>query len=129
MGIRDLIMLVVGFSCVPVALYDAYYGLLAYCWLSFMRPQTLLWNAGGAVGPDYLRRGGCRVWSVSDSNADECSRALREIAARQREGSLAKQNACGSRFDFTHDVMARNLERVLRAAMNGRGRVETQPPE
>jgi len=44
MGIRDLLMLVLGYACVPLALYNAYYGLLAYCWLSFMRPQTLVWN-------------------------------------------------------------------------------------
>ncbi len=46
MGIRDILMLIVGYACVPLALYDAYYGLLAYCWLSFMRPQTLVWSAG-----------------------------------------------------------------------------------
>jgi len=44
MGIRDLIMILVGYGCVPLALYDAYYGLLAYCWLSFMRPQSLVWS-------------------------------------------------------------------------------------
>jgi len=44
MGIRDILMLVLGYACVPLALYDGYYGLLAYCWLSFMRPQTLVWS-------------------------------------------------------------------------------------
>ena len=44
MGIRDVLMLVLGYGCVPLALYSAYYGLLAYCWLSFMRPQSLVWS-------------------------------------------------------------------------------------
>ena len=44
-GWRDLLMVVVGFGLLPLALYNAYYGLLAYCWLSFMRPhQSLIWN-------------------------------------------------------------------------------------
>lgn len=46
MGIRDIVMLALGFGCVPLALYDAYYGLLAYCWLSFMKPQSLVWAEG-----------------------------------------------------------------------------------
>ena len=44
MGIRDVIMVVLGYGCVPLALYNAYYGLMAYCWLSFMRPQSLVWS-------------------------------------------------------------------------------------
>ncbi len=44
MGIRDILMLVLGYGCVPLALYNAYYGLLAYCWLSFMNPQRLVWS-------------------------------------------------------------------------------------
>jgi probable O-glycosylation ligase (exosortase A-associated) len=36
-------MLALGYACVPVALIDAYAGLLAYCWLTFMRPQSLVW--------------------------------------------------------------------------------------
>lgn len=44
MGIRDILLLVLGYGCVPLALYDAYYGLMAYCWLSFMRPQSLIWS-------------------------------------------------------------------------------------
>lgn len=46
MGIRDILMVIVGYACVPIALYDAYYGLLAYCWLSFMKPQTFVWAEG-----------------------------------------------------------------------------------
>ena len=45
MGIRDILMLVLGAACVPLALYDAYYGLLAYSWLSFMRPQSVVWSS------------------------------------------------------------------------------------
>lgn len=44
MPLRDLFILVVGYGCVPLALIDAYYGLLAYCWLTFMRPQSLAWT-------------------------------------------------------------------------------------
>jgi putative inorganic carbon (hco3(-)) transporter len=44
MSARDLVMLLTALVCVPVAIYDAYYGLLAYCWLSIMRPQGLAWN-------------------------------------------------------------------------------------
>ncbi len=44
MGIRDVIILILGYGCVPLALYNAYYGLLAYCWLSFMSPQSLVWS-------------------------------------------------------------------------------------
>jgi len=29
---------------VPLALYDAYCGPIAYCWLSFMPPQLLVWS-------------------------------------------------------------------------------------
>lgn len=36
-------MLALGYACVPVALVNAYAGLLAYCWLTFMRPQSLVW--------------------------------------------------------------------------------------
>ncbi len=44
MGIRDLLVLMAGYGCMPVALYNAYLGLLAYCWLSLMRPQSLVWS-------------------------------------------------------------------------------------
>lgn len=44
MPLRDLAILVVGYGCVPIALIDAYYGLLAYCWLTFMKPQSLAWT-------------------------------------------------------------------------------------
>ena len=44
MGIRDFVILLLGYGCVPLAACSAYYGLLAYCWLSFMRPQSLVWS-------------------------------------------------------------------------------------
>lgn len=44
MGIRDILVLTLGCACVPLALCDAYLGLLGYCWLSFMRPQSLVWS-------------------------------------------------------------------------------------
>ncbi|HNX26315.1 MAG TPA: putative O-glycosylation ligase, exosortase A system-associated [Phycisphaerae bacterium] len=45
MGIRDILMTLLGWGCIPVALMDAYYGLLAYCWLSLMKPQSLVWSS------------------------------------------------------------------------------------
>lgn len=44
MPLRDLAIVILGYGCVPIALIDAYYGLLAYCWLTFMRPQSLAWT-------------------------------------------------------------------------------------
>ncbi len=44
MGIRDLLILMLGYLCVPLALIDPFYGLLAYCGLSFMNPQSLAWS-------------------------------------------------------------------------------------
>ena len=46
MGIRDILMTIMGWGCVPVAMYDAYYGLLAYYWLSLMKPQSFVWSSG-----------------------------------------------------------------------------------
>lgn len=46
MGFRDVLMTLLGFGCIPLALYDAFWGLMAYCWLSFMKPQSLVWSAG-----------------------------------------------------------------------------------
>jgi len=45
LGIRDLILTVFGWGCVPLALTNAYYGLLGYVWLSVMKPQSLVWSA------------------------------------------------------------------------------------
>lgn len=45
MGIRDILMLVLGYGCVLLAVYRPFYGLLGYCWLSFMKPQTLVWSS------------------------------------------------------------------------------------
>lgn len=45
MPLRDFIMLIAGlFVCTGATVYNAYYGLLAYSWLSFMRPQSLAWT-------------------------------------------------------------------------------------
>lgn len=44
MGIRDLIIIALGAVGVPAALYNPYLGLLAYSWLSFMQPQSLVWS-------------------------------------------------------------------------------------
>ncbi len=44
MGWRDILMIILGVGCVPIALYNAFYGLLAYFWLSFMSPQSLVWD-------------------------------------------------------------------------------------
>lgn len=44
MGLRDLVMIILGLGCIPFALYSPFYGLLAYCWLSFMKPQSLAWS-------------------------------------------------------------------------------------
>jgi hypothetical protein len=49
MGIRDILMLIVGYACVPLALCDASYGVQVHCWLSLMRPQTAA-EAGAARG-------------------------------------------------------------------------------
>lgn len=46
MGIRDILLLLLGYACVPLALWSAYWGLMGYCWLSYMRPQSLVWNEG-----------------------------------------------------------------------------------
>ena len=43
-GWRDLLMVVLGFGAIPVAIYNPYYGLLAYCWLSFLRPQSMVFS-------------------------------------------------------------------------------------
>ena len=37
-------MLMGGLACAGFTVYSAYYGLLAYCWLSFMHPQSLAWT-------------------------------------------------------------------------------------
>ena len=44
-GWRDLLMLLLGFGAIPVAIYNPYYGLLAYCWLSFLRPQSMVFSS------------------------------------------------------------------------------------
>jgi probable O-glycosylation ligase (exosortase A-associated) len=44
MGLRDYLVLALGIISVPLALADAYLGLLAYSWLAFMRPQSLVWS-------------------------------------------------------------------------------------
>jgi putative inorganic carbon (hco3(-)) transporter len=44
MGLRDIILLVLGYACVPLAAWNAYWGLMGYCWLSYMRPQSLVWS-------------------------------------------------------------------------------------
>ena len=44
-GWRDLLMVMLGVGALPIALYDAYLGLLAYAVLSFIRPaQSLIWD-------------------------------------------------------------------------------------
>ena len=43
MGLRDLLILVLGAVGIPAALYNPYLGILAYSWLSFMQPQSLVW--------------------------------------------------------------------------------------
>ena len=44
MGIRDLFIAFLGWGCVPLALYNSYYGFLGYVWFSVMKPQTLVWS-------------------------------------------------------------------------------------
>lgn len=48
MGIRDLVLTFLGWGCVPLALYNSYYGVLGYVWLSVMKPQSLVWSASVA---------------------------------------------------------------------------------
>ncbi len=43
MGLRDIIILLMGYGSIIPALYSEYYALLAYCWLSLMKPQDLAW--------------------------------------------------------------------------------------
>lgn len=44
MGLRDLLMNILGWGCVPLALYNPFYGFLGYIWLSVMKPQTFVWS-------------------------------------------------------------------------------------
>lgn len=43
MSLRDLIMLLLGYGSILPALYSEFYALMVYCWLSFMKPQSLAW--------------------------------------------------------------------------------------
>jgi len=45
MGWRDLLMVLLGVGAIPLTIYSAYYGLLAYCGLSFLRPQSMVFSA------------------------------------------------------------------------------------
>lgn len=49
-GWRDLLMVMLGVGALPIALYDAYLGLLAYAVFSFIRPaQSLTWASDVAT--------------------------------------------------------------------------------
>lgn len=41
---RDLIVLAVIFASLPVILFRPYFGLVAYSWLAYMRPQDMAWG-------------------------------------------------------------------------------------
>ncbi|MCK5113665.1 MAG: putative O-glycosylation ligase, exosortase A system-associated [Phycisphaerae bacterium] len=45
MGIRDIIMTILGYGAIPYALTGPFQALMAYCWLSFMKPQSLVWSS------------------------------------------------------------------------------------
>ena len=44
-GWRDLLMVLLGLGAIPLTIYSAYYGLLAYCGLSFLRPQSMVFSS------------------------------------------------------------------------------------
>lgn len=48
MGIRDLLVTVFGYSCLPLAIYSQFYGLLGYVGLSVMKPQSFVWSSSVA---------------------------------------------------------------------------------
>src|SRR5687768_12337113 len=44
--VRGMIVVALASLAVPLAFLSPFLGLLAYCWLSYMRPQDMAWGVG-----------------------------------------------------------------------------------